>query len=418
MNTHYFKMAFQMLRSNPFFAVLSIAAISITVMIVLIMSMQYEMVIASRPPEVNLDRTVILKRGILRQMEQGGMQSSLLGQDLVDYLRSELSIPVAISQMSSFKWNFVSVSGVLKCNLLYTDVDFWKINQFSFISGRPFIPEEVEQAMEVIVISQNIAQKQFGEEEAVGKTIEIIGKPFQIIGVVEDVSSVRRYSHADLYLPYTHNKEGNFAQYLGPYQLLLMAPSAGDIPHIKEEVRAAIRNLAHTLPEHNELTVPGPDTAFEDYFRGWGNEEDVDMASSWLKIVLRLLAIVLVPAINLIAINLTWIAERAREIGLRKAFGATNTTIFRQLLAENTINTLLGGLLGVALTYGVANAFSQLLFRAPWGEQANFAEVSISPMAFLITLASVFFLSLLSGLLPAIRLSRIQPALVLKGGTL
>lgn len=165
-----------MLRSNPFFAVLSIAAISITIMIVLIISMQYEMVMASRAPEVNLYRTVILKRGILRQPEHGGMQSSFLGNDLVDYLRNELNTPVAISQFSSFKWNFVSVSGVLKCNLLYTDVDFWKINQFSFISGRPFIPEEVEQAMEVIVISQNIAQKQFGEEEAVGKTIEIIDR--------------------------------------------------------------------------------------------------------------------------------------------------------------------------------------------------------------------------------------------------
>jgi putative ABC transport system permease protein len=418
MNTHYFKMAFQMLRSNPFFAVLSIVAISITVMIVLIISMQYEMVIAPRTPEVHLDRTLILKKGILRQTESGGMKSSLLGQDLVDYLRSELSTPVAISQMSSFKWNFVSVSGVLKCNLLYTDAEFWYINQFSFISGRAFIPEEVEQSIEVIVISQNIAQKQFGEEEAVGKIIEIIGKPFQIIGVVDDVSSIRRYSHADLYLPYTHNKQGNFAQYLGPYQLLLMAGSTDDIPRIKEEIRAAIRNLAHTLPEHNELTVPGPDTAFEDYFRGWGNEEDVDIASSWLKILLRLLAIVLVPAINLLAINLTWIAERAREIGLRKSFGATNTTILRQLLAENTIITLIGGIMGLILTYVVANLFSQLLFRASWGEQANFADVTLSPLAFLITLASVFFLSLFSGLLPAIRLSRIQPALVLKGGAL
>jgi len=418
MKIHYLKMALQMLRSNPFFATLSIAAITITVMIVLIMGMQYEMVIAPRPPEVNLDRTVIVKRGILRQKEHRGMHSSYLGADLVEYLRAELTLPAAISQISYSVWNFVSVRGVLSCKLIYTDAYFWQINQFSFVSGRAFMAEEVEKAAEVIVISRTIAQMQFGEEDPVGRIIEIIGKPFQIIGVVEDVSSVRRNSHADLYLPFTHNTQGNFAQYLGPYQLMLMAEHRRDIPRIKEEVKAAIRRLAPTLPEHHELTVPGPDTAFEDYFRGWGNEEEISRTTSWLQIIARLLAIILVPALNLIAINLTWISERASEIGLRKAFGASNITIFKQLLTENMLITLLGGILGLILTYGVANVFSQLLFRAPWGEQANFADVTISPLAFLVTLASVFFLSLLSGLLPAIRLSRTQPALVLKGGAL
>jgi len=418
MNTHYFKMAFQMLRSNPFFAVLSIAAISITVMIVLILSMQYEMVIAPRTPEVNLDRVVVMRKAIFRNTETGSLWSSSLGGDLVDHLRAELKVPEAISQISYSRWNFVSANGVLECALIYTDANYWNINSFIFVSGRSFLPEEVEQKAEVIVITQSIAEKQFGDQEPVGRIIEIIGKPFQIIGVVEDISTTRRYAYGDMWIPYTQNASDNFHKFLGSYKLLLMAESPKDIIAMKQEVQTTIQNLAHTLEENETLTVTGPDTAFEDYFRGWNDSEEVGIVSSWMQIILRILAIIAVPALNLIAINLTWIGERNKEIGLRKAFGATNATVIKQLLAENTIITFIGGTIGLAMTIAVVNSFSLLLFRGTWGEQANFADVSVTVLPFLVTMGAVFILSLFSGLLPAIRISRTEPALVLKGGAL
>ncbi len=420
MKTQYFKMALQMLRSNPFFSTLSILAISVTVMIVLIMSMQYEMVIAPGEPELNLDRTLFLKRGTIKHSDESGsgIHNSLLGSDLVEHLRGELTLPEAISQATSASWNFVSASGVVECSLVYTDTQFWQINRFNFLSGRPFSQDEVEQGAEVVVLSHSIAQKQFGEVEAVGRTLEILGKPFQVIGVVGDVSSLRRYSFGDLWIPYTQNTRSSAKPYLGEYIVMLMGKDKKDIPKIKQEVKTTISNLALTLPKTQELIIPGPDTSFEDYFRGWQDSGDVGFASSWLQIFLRIVGVIMVPALNLIAINLTWISERAREIGLRKAFGATNQTIIKQLMSENMLITLIGGIIGLIMTMVVTNTFSQLLFRGAWEEQANFIDITFSILPFLITLGSVFILSLLSGLLPAIRISRTEPARVLKGGAI
>ncbi len=418
MNTTYFKMALQMLKSNPFFSALSITAIAITVMIVLIISMQHEMVMAPGAAEVNLDRTVFLSRGILKDTDTGGQYNSYLGNDMVSHLKKELNTPVAISQWAETEWNFVSVHGVTPSKLIYTDAGYWRINNYNFVSGRPFTQEEVDNGSEVVVIAQSIARKEFANEDALGRSIELLGRPFRIIGVVSDVSSVRRYSHGDLWIPFTLNKQENFADFLGSYKLMLMGESSKDVNAMKQEVQTVIRNFSLSLPEHNELIVPGPDTAFEDYFRSWQNTGEVGFSSSWLQIFLRMLGIMLIPALNLVAINLTWIGERAREIGLRKAFGATRLTLIRQLLAENTLITAIGASVGFVLTIVVAHLFSGLLFRGQWEQAANFVEISVSWLPFLVTIISVFVLSILSGLIPAIRISQTQPAAVLKGGAL
>ncbi|TVQ08271.1 MAG: ABC transporter permease [Bacteroidetes bacterium] len=418
MNTTYFKMALQMLRSNPFFSALSIAAIAITVMIVLIISMQYENVTTPGAAEVNLSRTVFLSRGILKDTDTGGQHSSYLGSDIVSHLKKELKIPIAISQWAETEWNFVSSHGVRPSKLIYTDADYWKINRYDFISGRSFTQDEVENGSEVIVISQSIAQNEFADEDAVGRNIGLLGRPFRIIGVVGDVSSVRRYSHGDLWIPFTLNNEENFAVFLGSYMLMLMGESRSDIKAMKQEAQREIHNLSLSLPQHNKLFVPGPDTAFEAHFRQWQNTGDVGFTSSWLQIILRVLAIMLIPALNLVAINLTWVDERAREIGLRKAFGATRFTLVKQLLAENTLITAMGASVGLVLSFVVAHLFPGLLFRGQWDQAANFVEISISWLPFLITIISVFILSIFSGLIPAIRISQTQPAAVLKGGAL
>ena len=207
-----------------------------------------------------------------------------------------------------------------------------------------------------------------------------------------------------------------YDHWLGSYTVMLMGKSSDDIAAIKREVKQQIANIAKTLSPNKVLFVPGPSTSFESFFRGWDYSVDTDNLMSWLQILGRILMVMLIPAINLIAINLTWIGERAQEIGLRKAFGATRWTLVRQLLAENTIITLIGGFVGLILALICASAFKGLLFMPQFGNPTDYVEVSISVLPFVITIAACFCLSLFSGLIPAFKITKTEPATVLKGG--
>ncbi len=409
----YLKMAIQMLRSNPFFSLLSIIAIAVTIMIVLIISMQHELILGAQAPEVNLNRTVIMQRATLQNGES--RRINRLSQQMGHQLRDKLRKPEAISLRATSQWNLVSPKGMVECDLVYTDWEFWNIHRFEFVNGRPFNQREVEAKAPVMVISAELARQQFQQEDPLGRTLEIFGQPFQIIGVVKDVSSLRTFAAGDFWIPLTHHI-GNNHPFLGSFQVLLMAPHPDDVEAVKQEAKELISALASTLPEGQQLTIPGPDTPMEDFFRGSSNAPELGFGDTWMQILWRMMAVMLIPALNLIAINYTWIGERASEIGLRKAFGATRLTLIRQLLVENTLITALGGILGMGLFYLIANVYADLLFREQYGDVANFVQVQISPVVLLATLGSVLFLSIISGLLPAIRISNTQPASVLKGG--
>ncbi|MFO7978603.1 MAG: ABC transporter permease [Bacteroidales bacterium] len=413
MHHSYLKMALQMLRSNPFFSLLSIFAIAVTIMIVLIISMQHELILGAEAPEVNLNRTVIMQRATLRNGES--RRTTRLSQQMGNQLRDKLSKPEAISLRATSQWNLVSPKGMVECDLVYTDWEFWNIHRFEFVNGRPFNQREVEAKAPVMVISAELARQQFQQEDPLGRTLEIFGQPFQIIGVVKDVSSLRTFAAGDFWIPLTHQLGSNHP-FLGSFQVLLMAPHPDDVEAMKQEAKELISALASTLPEGQQLTIPGPDTPMEDFFRGSSNAAELGFGDTWMQILWRMMAVMLIPALNLIAINYTWIGERASEIGLRKAFGATRLTLIRQLLAENTLITAIGGILGMGLFYLIANVYTDLLFREQYGDVANFVQVQISPVVLLATLGSVLFLSIISGLLPAIRISNTQPASVLKGG--
>lgn len=414
MHYSYLKMALQMLRSNPFFSLLSIIAIAVTIMIVLVISMQHELVLGAKAPEVNLSRTVVM-RTVRMQLDNKSRYGSKMGNELVSQMRENLRKPVAISQIAALDWNLVNPAGITPCKLVYTDWEFWNIHRFDFLSGRPFTRQETEAGTPVMVISASIAERHFQGNDPLGATLEIMGQPFQVTGVVKDVSSLRRYASGDIWIPFTHNTSRQDHPFLGPFELLLMGEAADEVDAMKQEVKELVKGLARALPDGVELQVIGPDTPMEQYFRGGSLAEELGFSATWMQIIWRMLAIMSIPALNLIAINYTWIGERAGEIGLRKAFGASRFTLVRQLLLENTLITAVGGILGLLLFYLIAKIYSDLLFRTPFGE-ANFVKVELSLLTLLVATGSILFLSIISGLLPAIKISNTQPASVLKGG--
>jgi putative ABC transport system permease protein len=165
--------------------------------------------------------------------------------------------------------------------------------------------------------------------------------------------------------------------------------------------------------EFDELTVSGtPRTRLEE-IAGWtGKPGDASAGSVHIMIwgyVGGLLLWLLLPTLNLVSLNMSRIIERSGEIGVRKAFGASAASLVGQFILENVILCLIGGLLSL---FG-ALAVLRLVENSGL---VPFSHIDFNYRIFLYAVALACFFGILSGLLPAWRMSRLHPVQALRGG--
>jgi putative ABC transport system permease protein len=141
-----------------------------------------------------------------------------------------------------------------------------------------------------------------------------------------------------------------------------------------------------------------------------GRESYVDSGGSRLLAMIAggMLVFMLLPALNLVNLNMGRIMERSAEIGVRKAFGATSLQLAGQLVVENVLLCLAGGLLGLACAQGV-------LWWLEASQLIPYLEVHINPTVFGCGMLLAFVFGLLSGAIPAWKMSRLDPVHALKG---
>jgi putative ABC transport system permease protein len=140
------------------------------------------------------------------------------------------------------------------------------------------------------------------------------------------------------------------------------------------------------------------------------NKEQVDSGGSALLLTIgvAMLVFMLLPALNLVNLNTGRILERSSEIGVRKAFGATSMQLAGQLVVENVLLCLAGGLIGLAFTRLV-------LWWLETAQLIPYLKVGVNPTVFACGMLLAFVFGLLSGLIPAWKMSRLDPVHALKG---
>jgi putative ABC transport system permease protein len=291
----------------------------------------------------------------------------------------------------------------------HADANYWKILDFKVLAGRlPTLDDEQHGRM-VAVVNQSTARKLFPDRPAVGEKITIGGQVFEVIGVVEDALQLNAY--ADLWAPLTTFPSSDYTQELtGDFVALLLADTPAGLAQIKRDVAQVARTVPPSDPNYSKVRF-WADSKLDTFARILLNtfEDENSGGSAMLAtIAVAMLLFMLLPALNLVNLNTGRIMERSSEIGVRKAFGATSSQLVWQFLVENTLLCLAGGLIGLACAAGVLH----------WLEGSGlipYLKVSLNLAVFGYGMLISLVFGFLSGVIPAWKMSRLDPVHALKG---
>jgi len=408
---NYLKIAFKVFLRRKFFTFISLFGISFTLVVLMVAVALLDHVFAPLPPEVNQDRTV----GIYRASMFGDrtMWSTAAGFRLLDRYARDLPGAERLSIFSRPQTVYAYPGGnKVRLELKRTDGEFWKILRFDFIEGGPYSQQDVNEARFVAVITRTTRQRVFGERPALGQTFEADGQRFRVVGVVKDVPELRQVPFAEMWVPITTAKSDSYkTELLGPFNALVLARDRAAIPAIQEEFRARLARVELPDPKRfKKLTAP-LETVFEAMARNRFSslrEESSHTERLWAAMVGAALLFMLLPTVNLINLNVSRIMERASEIGVRKAFGASARTLVGQFVVENVVLTLLGGAVGFLVSFFALRAITA-------SGVIPYANLTLNIRIFLYGVLLALFFGVFSGVYPAWRMSRLNPVQALKG---
>ena len=409
---NYLKIAWKVLLRRKFFTFISLFGISFTLMVLMVATSLFDHTFGPQMPERETDKLLFVN--IMREQHDGGFSSSgPLSYHFLDRNVRTLQTPEMVSINSMFfQVNSYVNNRKLALDIKYTDREFWDILDFNFLEGSAFSQQDMQGASRVAVINENTRKQYFGTTEAVGKIIEVDQVKYRVVGVVEDVPVLRVQSYADVWVPITlKSQDFNKPGLRGFYFATIKAKEAADVPRIKEEFAAMMQEVERQHPEKGAKLFAFPDTFLESIARTFlSNGKDAGMGKLYIILAGLTLLFMLLPTINLVSINISRIMERSSEIGVRKAFGATSSTIIGQFIVENIFLTLLGGLLGFALSAVV------LWFINDSGVIV-YADLALNLRIFAIGLLLCLVFGLISGVYPAYKMSRLHAVEALKGGS-
>ena len=406
---NYIRIALKVLARRKFFTFISLFGISLTLLVLMVATAMLDHLFAPHHPETRLDRT--LGFHTMAMVGDQGRRSGQPGYAYIDrYLRGidgveRMTVIQQFSSVTSFH-NGRKVKSYLK----RTDGEFWKIYDFRFLEGGPFSHADEENANFVAVINEATREKFFGEAPAVGKPIELDGQTFRVVGVVENVPITRLIPFGDVWVPISTNKTDAYRRSdWDNFGAVFLARTRADFPRIRQEVDDRVRNSKPAESETFHSVRGGADTLFETISRvflgGFAERRSEHLMT--ILVVLALL-FMLLPAVNLVNINLSRIMERSSEIGVRKAFGASSRTLVAQFVVENVILTLVGGLVGLILSALVLHGLNV-------SDVIPYSEFGVNLRIFIWGLALALTFGILSGVYPAWRMSRLNPVVALRG---
>lgn len=408
---NYIKIALKVLMRRKFFTAISLFGISFTLLVLNVATSMFERTLSNSDVEKNFDR--ILVSGRYNLSAKGRNQS--YDASIAALNRNFKSFPMVENQ-SFYSDTRSQVSFAKNKKVLlrrrFVDSEYWNIYNFNFLSGKAFSKEMFESGERVVVISEYVEELMFNGN-AIGKYFNVENKEFKIIGVVSNVSKLSDEAYSDLWIPITSLDEKlNGPNSVGMYRVAFLAKSSDDFPQIREEFNRRISKLE--LPPHSRIKWERLDfvldSKFEKFARDFtgGGIESSGVEKAIAIVLGAMILFMVLPALNLVNINISRIMERSSEIGVRKSFGASSSDLVKQFLVENIILSLAGSFIAFIASKLVLSEINKAGF-------VPYSDFDINLNVFLIGICFAVFFGILSGVLPAYKMAKLSPVNALKG---
>ena len=258
--------------------------------------------------------------------------------------------------------------------------------------GRFFQPGDIISHQRVTILGYDIAEQLFiNPGIAMGKEVKIGGIPFKVIGVQEKKGMMFGRSNDDyIYVPYT-----TMRSHFGAFRNLNIAVktvNVSELPDLVEELRGIIRITRRLEPtEEDNFSINKADMLTDFYNQVTGPLYMIVFVIGSISL--------LVGGIGIMNIMLVSVTERTREIGIRKAIGATRRNVMIQFITEAVFISMIGGVLGMILG----------LYMASFGAALMSLDISVTPMTVIIAISFATMVGILSGIYPAFKAAGKDP---------
>src|SRR3954470_16667099 len=303
----------------------------------------------------------------------------------------------------------VNIGEDTKCTLSFEGVELksvavagmspsWNlVNGGDILAGRNFTAMEYAAGARVAIINDKLAATLFPRRDAVGKRIKIFGQPFEVIGLHAEAASL--FSNADeprLAIPHTtFTKVADY--WKGWMEIAVLPTEAATVQEAQDQVVTALRTKRGLRPgQPDNFAIVTQDRVLDTFNK---------ITAAFFVVMIALSSVgLMVGGVGVVAIMMISVTERTREIGVRKALGATRREIMFQFLVEAATLTLVGCVIGMAVGALIAWAIRSL---TPIPATVPLLSVVAAVVASILT-------GVLFGLYPASRASKLDPVEALR----
>ena len=287
---------------------------------------------------------------------------------------------------------------------LGVDGQYLTANGYIIYRGRGFVETDYRKFRKVVLLDEMAATALFPGEDPIGKTMEIRGEPFTVVGLFRKseafqpvIESIQDY--------YTYNQSENGTvlmpdacwpivfQYDEPQNCVVRTSATEDMSRAGTEAAAVMNTLVRSEGDENSVSYKA-----EDILETARKQQELNASTNNLLLWVASIAL-LVGGIGVMNIMLVSVTERTSEIGLKKALGARKSSILLQFLTESAVLTSIGGILGIVAGIILSQVISHM----------SGAPVFISIPTIILGVAFSMLIGIIFGLLPSMQAANLNP---------
>ena len=327
------------------------------------------------------------------------MRRPRISYEDADYVRERLSTPALYAKYCADRMEIkYGTRSARDIDLVGTEETYFRIRNYELADGRPFTQQEVRVGQPVLVIGNLLAEKLFEGEDPVGKEVMIRGIPYRVIGVVKPQGTLFGLS-LDKFavMPYTAPARRHICPINILDAFIVKAENPTAMLAAMGETESAMRGRRQLKPgEENSFFLQTSEAALS----GWKRISRVLMMALPGLVAISLV----VGGIVIMNIMLVAVAERTREIGIRKALGARRRDVLAQFIVESATISTVGASFGIGT--GLVLAFAvRALSPLP---------AAVAPWSIVVAVMLGVIVGMVAGVYPAWRASRLDPIVALR----